>query len=90
VEVIAELNPVLRGWGRYFRTGNADTRFNQLDSYVWQRLRSLRLKRQGRNLQPGAVERWSREYFRHLGLYRLRGTVRYPASPYGESRHAAA
>ena len=33
-DVIADLNPVLRGWGNYFRTGNAAQRFNQLDSYV--------------------------------------------------------
>ena len=26
-EVIADLNPVLRGWGAYFRTGNAAMRF---------------------------------------------------------------
>jgi hypothetical protein len=41
--VIADLNPVLRGWGEYFRTGNAALRFNQLDTYVWRRLRALRL-----------------------------------------------
>jgi RNA-directed DNA polymerase len=88
--VIADLNPVLRGWGQYFRTGNADTRFNQLDSYVWRRLLALRLARKGRNLPSGEVERWSLEYFRNLGLTRLQGTVRYPASPFWESRHAAA
>src|SRR6185312_6526036 len=80
-KIIADLNPVLRGWGQYFRTGNADTRFNQLDSYVWRRLLTLRLARKGRNLQPGDAASWSREYFETLGLYRLRGTVRYPASP---------
>jgi group II intron reverse transcriptase/maturase len=77
-DVIADLNPILRGWGNYFRTGNAALRFNQLDSYVWRRLRSLRVKRKGRNLRPGEVERWSREYFWSLGLHRLRGTVQYP------------
>ena len=56
-DVIAELNPVLRGWGKYFRTGNAARRFNQLDGYVWQRLRALRLARKGRNLRPGEPER---------------------------------
>lgn len=76
--VIADLNPVLRGWGEYFRTGNAAKRFNQLDSYVWQRLRSLRIKRKGRNLRPGEAERWTRESFWNLGLHRLRGMVRYP------------
>jgi RNA-directed DNA polymerase len=77
-EVIADLNPVLRGWGNYFRTGNAARRFNQLDTYVWCRLRSLRVKRKGRNLRPGEVSRWTRESFWNLGLHRLRGTVRYP------------
>jgi RNA-directed DNA polymerase len=77
-EVIADLNPVLRGWGNYFRTGNAADRFIQLDSYVWQRLRSLRVKRKGRNLRPGEAARWTRESFWNLGLHRLRGTIRYP------------
>jgi group II intron reverse transcriptase/maturase len=76
--VIADLNPVLRGWGNYFKTGNAAKRFNQLDSYVWSRLRALRVKRKGRNLKPGDVERWTRESFWNLGLHRLRGTVEYP------------
>jgi len=80
-EIIADLNPILRGWGQYFRTGNAATCFNRLDSYVWRRLRSLRVKRKGRNLRPGEIERWSHEFFWRLGLYRLRGTIRYPGSP---------
>ena len=28
-QIIAELTPVLRGWGNYFRTGNADREFQQ-------------------------------------------------------------
>jgi group II intron reverse transcriptase/maturase len=77
-EVIADLNPVLRGWGNYFRTGNAAKRFIQLDTYVWQRLRKLRLARKGRHLKPGEAARWTRESCWNLGLHRLRGTVRYP------------
>jgi hypothetical protein len=80
--VIVDLNPVLRGWGEYFRTGNAAQRFNQLDSYVWRRLKSLRVQRQGRNLRPGMAQRWSQEYFWNFGLHRLRGTVHYPGSPF--------
>jgi len=76
--VIAELNPVLRGWGQYFQTGNAGTKFLQVDHYVGRRLQRLRLKRAGRTLQADQVERWNREYFESLGLYRLRGTIRYP------------
>jgi group II intron reverse transcriptase/maturase len=77
-DVIADLNPVLRGWGNYFRTGNAARRFNQLDTYVWRRLLALRVKRKGRNLRPGEVERWTRDSFQNLGLHRLRGMIRYP------------
>jgi hypothetical protein len=77
-DVIADINPVIRGWGNYFKTGNAAKRFNQLDGYVFARLRGLRVKRHGRNLKPGMVERWTRESFWNLGLHRLRGTVKYP------------
>jgi RNA-directed DNA polymerase len=77
-DVIAELNPVLRGWGNYFRTGNAGIKFNQIDYYVVGRLRGLMVKRYGRNLKAGQASAWTREFFEALGLYRLRGTIRYP------------
>jgi RNA-directed DNA polymerase len=77
-ETIAKLNPVLRGWGGYFATGNAADKFNQIDSYVWLRLRALMRKRKGRNLRPGEMNRWTRDAFHDLGVHRLRGTVRYP------------
>jgi RNA-directed DNA polymerase len=77
-EVIAGLNPVLRGWGNYFRTGNASNQFLDIDTYVWQRLQGLRVKRAGRQLRAGQVERWNRDYFVGLGLHRLRGTIQYP------------
>ncbi len=37
-EVVAQLNPVLRGWGNYFRWGNSSRKFVQVDSYVQERL----------------------------------------------------
>jgi group II intron reverse transcriptase/maturase len=77
-KLIANLNPVLRGWGEYFRTGNAARKFNQLDTYVWQRLMRFLIRRKGRNLKPGEVKRWDRNFFHSHGLYRLRGTVKYP------------
>ncbi|MGH6781758.1 MAG: group II intron reverse transcriptase/maturase, partial [Sphingomonadaceae bacterium] len=40
-EIIADLNKVLRGWGNYFRTGNAAIKFVQVDWYVVGRLRGL-------------------------------------------------
>jgi RNA-directed DNA polymerase len=76
--VISELNPVLRGWGNYFRTGNAAKKLNQVDSYVFRRLGSLLRKRKARHLRPGEWNAWDRDFFYNLGLVRLRGTVQYP------------
>jgi len=77
-EVIADLNPLLRGWGNYFRTGNAAGKFRQAGRYVVMRLRALMVKKRGRNLHAGQADRWTEEWFNGHGLYRLRGTVRYP------------
>ncbi|MDP2350077.1 MAG: group II intron reverse transcriptase/maturase [Chloroflexota bacterium] len=75
--LIRDLNPVLRGWGNYFRTGNAAAKFRQVDRYVVDRLRRFLVKRQGRNLRPGQTRRWTEDWLNGLGLYRLRGTIRY-------------
>jgi RNA-directed DNA polymerase len=76
--VIDELNPILRGWGNYFRTGNAANKFTQVDGYVIRRLRSLMIKKRGRNLHAGQTQQWTEDWFNGLGLHRLRGTIRYP------------
>jgi RNA-directed DNA polymerase len=77
-DTIAHLNPVLRGWGAYFRTGNAAIKFGQVDGYVHGRLRGLLLKRHGRHLRAGQAARWTPDFFHALGLHRLRGSIRYP------------
>ena len=76
--VIADLNPLLRGWGNYFRTGNAAVKFRQADNYVVWRLRTLMVRKRGRNLHAGQAGAWTEEWFNGHGLYRLRGTIRYP------------
>jgi len=76
--VIEELSPILRGWGNYFRTGNAAKKFRQVDRYVVWRLRRLLIRKRGRNLRAGTVDQWTEDWFNEMGLYRLRGTVRYP------------
>ncbi len=63
-ETIAKINPVLRGWGGYFATGNASAKFNQVDSYVWARLSKLMRRRKGRHLRPGEMGRWTRHAHR--------------------------
>jgi len=77
-DVIADLNPVLRGWGNYFRSGNAAVKFRQIDRHVAWRLRRLLIKRKGRNLRAGEVAVWTEDWFVGLGLHRLGGTIRYP------------
>jgi RNA-directed DNA polymerase len=76
--VIEDLNPILRGWGNYFRTGNAAAKFRQIDRYVVRRLFRLQVKKRGRNLRAGVADQWTEDWFNQRGLYRLRGTVRYP------------
>jgi group II intron reverse transcriptase/maturase len=83
-EVIRDLNPVLRGWGNYFRTGNASIKFQQVDRYVRQRLLNLIAARRGHRKNNAGSRLWRREWphsrFEQLGLHRLLGTIRYPGS----------
>jgi group II intron reverse transcriptase/maturase len=79
--LIAELNPVLRGWGAYFRVGNASRQFGQIDRYVQERLAlflSKKAHRSGRNWK----ERYPWAFFQRTGVYRLSGTVaRHTVAP---------
>ena len=77
-ETIKALNLFLRGWGGYFRTGNATYKFVILDRYVAWRLKRLLIKQHGRNLRPGQANQWTRAWFHDQGLHQLMGTIRYP------------
>jgi len=77
-DVIADLNPVLRGWGNYFRTGNAAIKFRQADRYAAWRLKRLLIKKRGRNLRPRQADQWTEQWLQGLGLHKLSGTIRYP------------
>lgn len=79
-DVIADINPILRGWGNYFRTGNAANKFRQIDDYVVGRLRGLMVKKRGQRLRPGQWLEWTEDWFNQHGPYRLRGTIRYPTT----------
>ena len=76
--VIERLNLFLRGWGNYFRTGNASDKFRQLDRHVAWRLFRLLIKKRGRNLRAGQAGRWTEAWFHDQGLHKLLGTIRYP------------
>jgi len=78
-EVIASVNPVIRGWGNYFRTGNAEREFNRIDEYVYDRLVRWMQRRGGQRARY-RWNAWPRERLHaEMGLHRLRGTVCYPA-----------
>jgi len=76
-ELVAKLSPVIRGWGTYFRTGNADREFTEVDAYVWRRIIRWLWRRGGQRARYRA-DKWPSERLHRLGLHRLRGTVAYP------------
>lgn len=78
-DVIAVLNPVLRGWGAYFRTGNASKQFGSLDRFVTSRLVRLIAQREGLKRRPFFLRDWPHTRFvNDFTLYKLLGTIRYP------------
>jgi len=76
-QVIAELTPVLRSWGNYFRTGNAAREFNKMDNFVWWSLYRWHNRRGGQRTPKRST--WIRQQLYGMGLYRLLSTVQYPA-----------
>jgi len=76
-QIIAELTPVLRGWGNYFRTGNADREFNKMDGFVVKSLRRWQYRRGGQ--RPTKRAPYTGDQLYGMGLHKLMGTVKYPA-----------
>jgi group II intron reverse transcriptase/maturase len=76
-QIIAELNPVIRGWGNYFRTGTCTREFHRMDDFVYRRL-LVWLQRRGGQRQARSIL-WLPDHFYGMGLHQLRGTVRYAA-----------
>lgn len=76
---LKRLSLVLRGWGEYFRTGNATRCFCAMDGYVRRRLVILEHRRRG--LNQGRMRDWfNYAWYAQLPLYRLPGTIRYPGT----------
>src|SRR2546427_10239215 len=64
-DLVAELNPVLRGWGNYFRWGNSAKKFSQIDDYVRERLAlfdSKKRQRSGRRWEEVYSKAWFRRH----------------------------
>lgn len=68
-DIIAQLNPILRGWFEYFKHSHY-TVFPEVDGWVRMRLRSIlrkRRKRKGRG-RGADHQRWPNQYFADRGL----------------------
>jgi group II intron reverse transcriptase/maturase len=77
--VVEDLNPVLRGWGAYFRQGNSSAKFGAIDAYVHERVARLASRKHGLTGFNWS-DRFTWDWLGNLGIYRLTGTVRYPTA----------
>ena len=75
-EVVADLNPVLRGWCAYYALGNSSAKFHAVDSYVHERMARLASTKYGLHGRNWAT-RFTYGWMTDLGIYRLTGKVRY-------------
>jgi group II intron reverse transcriptase/maturase len=73
---VERLNPVLRGWGNYFRVGNSARKFTQIDGYAHERLAILACNKHQLSGRKW-VSRFNGEWFRRLGVHTLGGNVNY-------------
>lgn len=73
-QIVAELNPLLRGWLAYFKHAHAPL-FGRLDSFIRRRLRSILCKQRklsyAHHRSLSNHRRWPNAYFAGLGLFTL-------------------
>ena len=72
-KIVADLNPLLRGWYGYFQHCRPRT-FAELDKFVRRRLRAIlrkQTKRPGMGWAPQDHYRWPIAYFAATGLFTL-------------------
>lgn len=74
-----KVNPILRGWGSYFRYGNSAAQFDRMDRYVHRRaiiFENRKHQRRGRNRVRGLTY----DRLLRIGLHALRGSI-LPGAP---------
>jgi RNA-directed DNA polymerase len=74
--IVANVNRVLRGWGAYFRVGNATRQFALVDTYVRERRVLFLRKKTHRTWQR---HDWA--LIQRLGVYVLAGRVTWATAP---------
>ncbi len=68
VDVIAEVNPIARGWGQYHRKGQNKGLFRQLDKWIRNRVRAYKRRRWR---DRGRWKLYSSEELGRMGLFSL-------------------
>jgi hypothetical protein len=81
-QLIAELNPLLRGWGEYYKRAHVRLLFNRLDRWVVRRIWSHRFKRWR---CAGWKQLSAASLYREYGLVNLVRLIPSLASRYSES-----
>ena len=72
-EIIREFNPVVRGWGNYFKIANVNWLYKGLDSWMRMRLRSFLEKKKSYE----ANRRLENKYFSEAGFCTLSSLIGY-------------
>ena len=75
-EVIDKMNPVIRGWGQYFRCSNAGECFGKMDYYIQNQIRLWMRRKHNRKWSQGYKEYPAGNFYK-LGLHKLSGTTQY-------------
>jgi RNA-directed DNA polymerase len=78
--VVALLNPILRGWVRYFAFGDSSRCFGYIKDWVEKKVRRHLMRARG--LRGFGWDRWSRRWlYEHLGLFDGYRVSRLPKAP---------
>jgi RNA-directed DNA polymerase len=68
--IMGKLNPLIRGWRNYFKTGNSTVKFQQLDEYLLFRLFRF-MRKQGGNRRRLSKEMFKNWYYNYSGIERF-------------------
>jgi Retron-type reverse transcriptase len=72
-DVVETLNPILRGWGNYFKTGNAKEHFDEIDHYIMRNL-TIMLRKKHKKRSKGWREHppsWFYDYHKLICLRKM-------------------
>lgn len=84
--IVEHLNPVVRGWGNYFRYGNVNKLYQRLDEWMRMRLRSFLEKKRAVTHQNKRIGNWQ---LKSQGLVLLQELLPIPSPAMGQLKRKA-